>query len=126
MENKSCIIEIKEIKINLCAICLENIKKEKKLVCNHSFCNSCILKWEKESNTCPICRSVIVKNEIKKNILNENKNNNIIHKYFYNLKLWFYKQIIFYTFCLGQSILCLILLWIIGTAIWKIIILNTH
>ena len=46
MEINSCIIEIKEEKINLCTICLENIKKEKKLKCGHSFCNNCILDEE--------------------------------------------------------------------------------
>jgi hypothetical protein len=112
---KPCIIDIKEIEINLCPICLENIKKEKKLKCNHSFCKNCIKTWKHESNTCPICRSVIIE---KKVVINDN----CLNRNCQNLKFWISKQIIFYTLCLGQSILCLILLWVIGTVIWKLII----
>ena len=108
---KPCIIDIKEIKNNMCPICLEQIKKENKLKCNHSFCNNCIKTWKHENNTCPICRRVIIEND------------NCLNRSCQNLKFFLTKQIIFYTYCLGQTILGLILLWLIGTFFWKIILL---
>lgn len=129
MENKSCIIEIKEIKeikINLCTICLDNIKDEKKLTCEHSFCNNCILKWEKESNTCPICRKLIKtksKKKIRENNFNEGVNTNSIIYYCQYLKNWIIKKIIFYSKCFIQFLAILSVLWIIGTCIWKFVLM---
>lgn len=42
----------------VCSICLNSIKiqDKKTLVCEHSFCKTCIEKWELKSNTCPCCR----------------------------------------------------------------------
>lgn len=117
---KTCIIDIKEIKFNICPICLENIKKEKKLKCNHSFCRKCIKTWKHENNTCPICRSVIIDKKKKEKII---INKNCLNRCCQNLKLFLTKQIIFYTYCLGQTIFGLILLWLIGTIFWKIILL---
>lgn len=41
---------------NKCPICFDNINGEKKLICNHSFCNSCITPWINQQRSCPICR----------------------------------------------------------------------
>lgn len=52
-----------------CAICLEdftNFSNTKTLKCNHKFHVSCINKWKKSNNTCPICRETIPK---KRNVL---------------------------------------------------------
>ena len=47
-----------------CSICLESINKPKSnsstLKCNHIFHLGCINEWSKVSNTCPICRAVII------------------------------------------------------------------
>jgi len=43
-----------------CCICLYAIKKEPHfLPCVHSFHITCIQKWLKQSNQCPICRSIV-------------------------------------------------------------------
>jgi hypothetical protein len=43
-----------------CPICLYNLNsKSIKLDCSHSFCIKCIREWNKQSQTCPICRLVI-------------------------------------------------------------------
>ncbi|KAF2214919.1 hypothetical protein CERZMDRAFT_82810 [Cercospora zeae-maydis SCOH1-5] len=39
-----------------CAICLERPKKPVQLPCSHIYCNLCIRKWFKRSNTCPLDR----------------------------------------------------------------------
>ena len=55
-----------------CVICLENftrISKTTTLECNHKYHSSCILKWKKKNNICPICRETIPI-QIKPNILN--------------------------------------------------------
>ena len=123
---KPCIIDIKEVEINLCTICLQDIKKEKKLPCQHSFCKECINQWKNESNTCPICRSIIVKKKKKRkkinSILNQNTNNNHFDSYFQQLKTWIKRNIIFYTTCLTNFIIFIAILWIVGTFIWKFIL----
>jgi hypothetical protein len=47
-----------------CSICLEVIKKKgipsiRTLRCTHSYHKKCIDKWEKEAETCPVCREYI-------------------------------------------------------------------
>lgn len=43
-----------------CCICMENKKLNIQLVCNHTFCKTCIKKWLTEkSNTCPTCRNEV-------------------------------------------------------------------
>jgi len=40
-----------------CGICLDVIKEQGVLnSCKHLFCFSCIEKWSKTSNTCPMCK----------------------------------------------------------------------
>lgn len=47
----------------ICAICLDDItrknKKNELLVCGHLFHISCINKWRRKSNTCPLCRRIV-------------------------------------------------------------------
>ena len=68
-------IELKIIKdneipsqIDECAICIEQISRDKycKLLCNHSFCSSCIFQYietlyksNREDPVCPLCRNTI-------------------------------------------------------------------
>ena len=50
-----------------CSICLEHLDNIIKTSCNHTFCNSCLLKWVTISNKkrelfsahCPTCRNKI-------------------------------------------------------------------
>jgi len=49
----------KHIRINdECVICLLNLKKKKtiKTKCDHTFHHTCLLKWLRVDNICPICR----------------------------------------------------------------------
>ena len=41
-----------------CSICLDELTKTKgKLPCGHEFCFSCIERWSKETNKCPLCKA---------------------------------------------------------------------
>ena len=45
-----------------CSICLEEIEDEEDkyiTLCNHIFHQSCLIKWIKDNQNCPICRRVI-------------------------------------------------------------------
>ena len=66
-----------------CPICLSDITYEIKLDgCNHSYCKECFVNWNKEKNTCPLCRENIIYNfEVglnKKNRIMELHHNKII------------------------------------------------
>ena len=76
------------VDIDICAICLNNVKKTNKnstmLECNHLYHKECIDIWLSDKNTCPYCMQVTtykpkVVNEIKKetviNIINNNVQN---------------------------------------------------
>lgn len=39
-----------------CSICNEVFVKATTLNCNHTFCKTCIARWQKQKNSCPICR----------------------------------------------------------------------
>ena len=41
-----------------CSICYENNCKIK-TICNHTFCEYCLLKWINENNNCPYCRELL-------------------------------------------------------------------
>ncbi|KRX03041.1 hypothetical protein PPERSA_08116 [Pseudocohnilembus persalinus] len=44
-------------KAQLCGICYCNIEEQGLLnSCRHEFCFSCINRWSKKENTCPICK----------------------------------------------------------------------
>ena len=43
-----------------CSICLESCKNPfTSSKCEHTFCNTCILEWMLQHDTCPLCRSNI-------------------------------------------------------------------
>ena len=55
---------------NSCIICLENFISEKQndltimiLECNHIFHETCLIKWLKDHNNCPLCRIDLLSNE---------------------------------------------------------------
>lgn len=43
-----------------CAICRDELKDTFVTDCSHKFCRECIKSWFFISNTCPICRKVLV------------------------------------------------------------------
>ena len=50
-----------------CAICLETTSEDNDLsitVCKHRFHTSCLLKWIRNNNLCPLCRTTLVEKEI--------------------------------------------------------------
>lgn len=55
---------------NDCIICLETIQTRGEIdSCVHQFCFSCILKWSKVTNSCPVCkRNFLEIKEIQKNL----------------------------------------------------------
>ena len=61
-ENKSIKTTVNEFENNICSICLDNIGKIDIMItkCNHVFCASCMLKHSKISDTCPLCRTVLI------------------------------------------------------------------
>ena len=43
--------------LDICAICLDQIKYKSKInSCRHKFCFDCIKKWAEISNKCPLCK----------------------------------------------------------------------
>ena len=45
-----------------CSICCDDKVNPVVLICNHSFCEVCILKWLEREKTCPVCRTEIKSN----------------------------------------------------------------
>lgn len=43
-----------------CPICLEEIRREHVLSCNHRMCRSCYKNYIKHFSECPICRRSII------------------------------------------------------------------
>lgn len=45
-----------------CSICLNLIMQATAVIhCGHLFCHHCIKRWRSSSNTCPICRTEVLK-----------------------------------------------------------------
>ena len=44
----------------ICPICLSEMEKVTTTYCKHQFCSTCIKKSLEYSNTCPVCRSILV------------------------------------------------------------------
>ncbi|PAV91221.1 hypothetical protein WR25_09192 [Diploscapter pachys] len=45
--------------IAMCAICHEKLFQPTKLTCSHIFCQTCIETWLDSNDTCPMCRTVV-------------------------------------------------------------------
>ncbi len=103
-----------------CSICLTTINNKQKhqLKCTHQFHTNCINEWLKNSNSCPICRCVIIKKcepSIKINMTTNhiylppspqrNKKNCIV-KYYDKIKNNIY-NILFLLFSLGYLGSCI-------------------
>ena len=50
-----------------CPICYEVIKYKATALCGHIFCTPCLLRWGKESDSCPMCRKNLIINENEDN-----------------------------------------------------------
>ena len=49
----------------MCCICREVLEDPREtLSCQHAFCNSCIIAWLREHNSCPSCRCPLSINEL--------------------------------------------------------------
>jgi len=54
-------------KMEKCSICLNKFEDGKKVsvtLCSHFYCSDCLDSWIKESNSCPLCRTIIEKKSI--------------------------------------------------------------
>jgi len=47
-----------------CSICLNIIKNQRVLSCEHKFCKLCILKWMCTNFSCPLCRKKLIDQSI--------------------------------------------------------------
>lgn len=43
-----------------CPVCFEKLA-EQLTPCGHAFCHGCLIRWQAESNTCPLCRACLVR-----------------------------------------------------------------
>lgn len=53
---------------NECPVCFDVIKYKITTVCKHVFCDSCIMKHMRRKHDCPICRQMLVCDDIYKQI----------------------------------------------------------
>jgi len=44
-----------------CQICYEYMHTPLQIECGHSFCGSCLDKWHRDNNNCPLCRRLITR-----------------------------------------------------------------
>ena len=68
---------ISYISSKTCSICMELIRNPIMIECTHIFCGGCLIKWLKNNNSCPCCRSNINGTDKLIAIVNENENENI-------------------------------------------------
>ena len=68
---------ISYISSKTCSICMELIKNPIMIECTHIFCGGCLIKWLKNNNSCPNCRTNINGTDKLIAIVNENESNNI-------------------------------------------------
>ena len=59
-----------------CPICYETIQNKNFIVtnCNHTFCSNCILRLNRSSNSCPLCRADLTNIPIAENLDNPEEN----------------------------------------------------
>ena len=59
-----------------CPICYETIQNKNFIVtkCNHTFCSNCILRLNRSSNSCPLCRADLTNIPIAENLNNPEEN----------------------------------------------------
>jgi superfamily II DNA or RNA helicase len=65
---------ISYISSKTCSICMELIRNPIMIECTHIFCGGCLIKWLKNNNSCPYCRSNINGTDKLIAIVNENEN----------------------------------------------------
>ena len=65
---------ISYISSKTCSICMELIRNPIMIECTHIFCGECLIKWLKNNNSCPYCRSNINGTDKLIAIVNENEN----------------------------------------------------
>ena len=55
-------VENTETKQMECSICLEGIKEANAVstVCHHTFHTTCLAMWQKQNQTCPLCRGSLL------------------------------------------------------------------
>ena len=57
MYNKSKEIKSFKIRMENCAICMNDYEDQLALnPCRHKFCKKCIMTWLEKNPTCPLCR----------------------------------------------------------------------
>ena len=62
-----CLVHNREepLTFSTCGICLENTSKNIMLInCDHQFCKDCIYRWLFDNDTCPMCRTKVVFEEL--------------------------------------------------------------
>uniref|UniRef100_A0A6C0HWG6 RING-type domain-containing protein n=1 Tax=viral metagenome TaxID=1070528 RepID=A0A6C0HWG6_9ZZZZ len=95
-------ISLKSLDNSYCSVCLSSLINDiSKLSCNHSFHEKCINEWLKEKNTCPLCRSSIIRPNLDvlpiiNNIRRHNNNQRYNYKKFLTLILTI---LILFNFC---------------------------
>jgi len=83
-----------------CVICMNKIKGRVTLNCSHTFCKSCIYEWTKLNNTCPTCRTTVIKHKHNYNTRSKNnkifiiKLNNMINEYNDRFRLHTYINVV--------------------------------
>ena len=63
-----------------CVVCFAN-KPTVVLPCAHAFCESCISQWKGRSDTCPVCRASLSKDDDEDWVLAESPSDEEIAKY---------------------------------------------
>ena len=67
---------ISYISSKTCSICMELMTNPILIECTHIFCGGCLIKWLKNNNSCPYCRSTINGTDKLIAIVNDTENNN--------------------------------------------------
>jgi len=67
---------------NECVICISKVTKldQYQLKCGHTFCESCILEWLIDRDTCPCCRADVCDTVLKKRAFDFGVDTNKLYK----------------------------------------------